>query len=288
MRRVLLCILALLLLTGPAAAYDVLVVQSLRHPAYDEALRGFRSVCPAESRVLVLSDYAEADVTRVVREDRPRLVVTLGDRALKAVRKVRQTPVVAIMALGLHAGERTRTNVTGVDLFVPPERYLPLFHAFNAKKIGTLYDPAKTGPYVRQATGTAKKDGEELVGRVVHDPREVVGKLSSLDGKVESFWLIPDTTAVTRETLEAFFRFSQKHMIPLVSFSGSQLRLGAAAVLEIDRTELGRQAGEIAVAILGGESPANVPIASPRKVTLKSNRAVLKNLGISPDLLDSL
>jgi putative ABC transport system substrate-binding protein len=284
LRRVFLCILALLLLAGPAFAYDVLVVQSLHNPAFDEVLRGFRSACPAEMRLIVLSDYAEVDVTRIVREDRPRLVVALGDGALKAAGKLRQTPVVALMTLGIRSGESPRRNLTGVDMFVPPERYLPLFAAFNARRIGVLYNPANTGWYVKRASDAVQRRGAELVIRVVHDPRESLGLLADLGGKVDSLWMIPDSTAVTRENLEAFFRFSQEQSVPLVSFIASQLGLGAAVVLDIDRTDLGRQAGEIASAILHGESPADIPIASPRKVAVKSNRAVLKNLGIPPDL----
>jgi putative ABC transport system substrate-binding protein len=286
LRKIILLILALLFTAGPAAAYEVLVVQSLRHPAYDEVLRGFRSVCAAESRVLVLSDYAEADVARIVREDRPRLVLTLGDGALKAVRKVRQTPVVAVMALGLRGPRGARANLTGIDMLIPPERYLPLFAAFKAKKTGTLYDPAKTGPYVNRGAAAFRQEGEELVARVVRDPKETLGRLAGLGGKGDSFWLIPDTTAVTRETLPAYFHFTQEQLVPLVSFTALHLGYGAAVVLEFDRADMGKQAGEMALSLFRGASPADIPLASPRKATVRSNHAVLKRLGFSPELFD--
>jgi putative ABC transport system substrate-binding protein len=102
MRRLILIILTLaLLLPALAQAYDVLVLQGRRDPAYDDVLKGFRSARNISQRLVVLTDYAEVDVERIVREDRPGLVLAIGDSALTAARKIRQTPVVAVMAFGL-------------------------------------------------------------------------------------------------------------------------------------------------------------------------------------------
>ena len=77
-----LCIFAILvmatLLPVLAQAYDVLVLQSRRDPAYEEVLKGFNNVLKVSKRVIVLSDYAEVDVVRIVREDQPSLILTLS------------------------------------------------------------------------------------------------------------------------------------------------------------------------------------------------------------------
>lgn len=288
MRKSCFLILAFLLLAGSAAASEVLVVQSVRSPLYDEAIRGFRSACPVETRTLVLSDYADADVARVVREERPRLVLAVGDGALAATRKIRRTPVVALMALGIPHPDRYSDNLTGVDLFVEPEHYLPLFQKLKAKRIGIIHDPARTGWYVKLARAEAQRLGIELVVREVHGPRHTIRQLNSLKGKVDSLWLIPDTTAVTMETLEAYFLFSQGESIPVISFSAAHLKLGAIIALESDRNDLGRQAGEMARQILQGAEPADLAFVSPRKLSIKTNNAVARRLEYSDDLIRSL
>ena len=118
MRRLLLLILALAtLLPSLAQAYDVLVLQSRRDPAYEEVLKGFRAAATASQRMIVLSDYAEVDVVRIVREDRPELMLAVGDTALTAARKIQQTPVIAVMSLGIHNQKASQTNLTGIGMF---------------------------------------------------------------------------------------------------------------------------------------------------------------------------
>jgi putative tryptophan/tyrosine transport system substrate-binding protein len=288
LRRITFLILALLLAAGPATAAEVLVVQSVRSPQYDEALVGFRDSCPGETRTLVLSDYADAELARVVREEHPRLVLAVGDGALAATRRIRSTPVLAVMALGITSQTARPGNLTGVDLLVKPEQYLALFKKIKVRRVGVVYDPARTERYLQTARSAAKQLGLELVTREVHDPRQTLAQLNSLQGKVDALWVLPDSTAVTRESLEAYFLFSQGQSVPVVSFSAAHLKLGALLVLEIDRGDLGRQAGEMARQILQGEEPRELSVASPRRFTLKVNDAVAKRLNYPFDLIPSL
>jgi putative tryptophan/tyrosine transport system substrate-binding protein len=287
MRQALL-IIVVLLLALPAAAAEVLVVQSVRSSMYDEALKGFRSACPADTRTIVLSDYVDAELSRVVQEERPRLVVAVGDGALASVRRVRKTPVLSLMALGLSGRDQSSPNLTGVDLFVNPEQYLSLFRKLKARRIGVIYDPARTGWYLKGARAAARQHGVELVLREVKDPRQVVAQLAALKGSVDALWLLPDSTAVTRETLEGYFLFGQANSLPVVSFSALHLRLGAVAALEVDRFDLGKQAGEMAQQLLRGAQPSELEVSSPRSSSIRTNDAVAKRLRYPAGLLDSL
>lgn len=279
MRRLFLLILVLAtLLPSLAQAYDVLVLLSRRNPAYDEVLKGFRFEQKTSLRLLVLADYAEIDIVRIVREDRPRLVLAVGDAALKATRKVQNTPVVALMALGIHNRKSAQPNLTGIGMYAPPERYIGMFKALKTRRVGIIYNPAKSGWYMRQARQAAEEAGIELVTREVSAPRDTIGKLATLAGRVDAVWMLPDSTAVTHETAEAYFHFGQQQGIPVVSFAAAYLGLGAAAVLEIDRVALGRQADAMVAALLKGDS---IPLAFPNGVTVKTNASILKRLGSS-------
>lgn len=288
MRYLLSLIIALAtLLPLTAQAYDVLVLQSRRDPAYDEVLKGFRAGRDFSKRVVVLSDYAEADIPRMVREERPALVLALGDAALAATRKLRQTPVIALMTLGIHDRQAPPPNMACIGMFAPPERYLALFQGLKARRVGVIHNPGKSGWYLRQARQEAARMGIELVVREVQAPRDTLARLTSLKGEVDALWMLPDTVAVTRETVEAYFRFSQEENIPVVSFAGAYLGLGAAAVLEIDRAELGRQAGDMAATLLREGEAAGQPVAWPRATALRTNPSVLRRLGITGEQLGS-
>jgi putative ABC transport system substrate-binding protein len=148
-------------------------------------------------------------------------------------------------------------------------------------RVGVIYNPAKSGWYMKLAHQAAEAVGIELVTRAVSESRATIELLSALANKVDALWMLPDSTAVTRETLEAYFRFGQQHAVPVVSFTASYLGLGAAAVLEINRIDMGHQAGTMVAARLGGDEIENIPLEFPKSVVLKTNRPVLKHLDSS-------
>lgn len=282
MRRFMLLILALAtLLPSLAFGYDVLVLQSRRDPSYDEVMKGFRSERKSSLRTIVLSDYTEVDVVRIVREDQPRLILAVGDIALKAARKVQNTPVLAVMTLGIPDQKSNQPNVSGICMFVAPEQYVGMFQNMKTRRVGVVYNPSRSGWYMKQARQAAAMAGIELVVREVATSREAPDKLSSLAGKVDALWMLPDVIAVTRETTEAYFRFGQQNSVPVVSFSGSYLGLGAAVALEIDRYALGRQADNLALAILSGQRTEGL-VVFPAKTEVKKNLSVLQRLHVEP------
>lgn len=280
MRRFILLIVALAtLLPSLAQAYDVLILQSRRDPAYDEVLKGFGFEKKTSLRMLVLADYADVDVVRIVREDRPRLILALGDTALKAARKIRNTPVVAVMALGIDSSSAVQRNLSGISMFAAPGRYIDMFSQMKAGRVGVLHNPARSGWYLRKARQAAAQAGIELVVREVSSPRDTVKQLATLSGKIDALWMLPDTVAVTRETTEAYFRFGQENSVPVVSFAGSYIGLGAAAAMDINRLELGRQADRLTAAILDGENAGETVF--PQKTSIRVNPIVLKRLGLT-------
>ncbi len=286
MRRFILLIIALAtLLPSLAQAYDVLVLQSRRDPAYDEVLKGFRFEQKSSLRMLVLADYAEVDVVRIVREDHPRLILAVGDAALKEARKVRNTPVLAVMTLGIPVQNADQSNLTGISMFAEPEHYIGIFRGMKVRRVGVIHNPAKNGWYLKHARQAAQQAGIELVVREVSSPRETAGQLASLVGKVDALWMLPDTTAVTRETTESYFHFGLENSVPVVSFAGSYIGLGAAAALEIDRYALGRQADNMAAKMLSGVR-IDRQVVFPAKTELKRNSSVLQRLRIDPERIE--
>jgi len=269
----------LLLAPLPALAYDILVLQSLRESGYDEAVKGARHECSGTMRTIVLSDYAETDVTRIIREEHPRLVIAVGDRALEVAEKQRYAPVLYMMAL--HAKPRQRGTVTGVGMLFEPARYLAVFDSLGCRRVGVICDPTKSGAYLRRAQVAARRSGIDLVVREVRSPKDTPAMLDSLRGKVDALWMLPDATAVSPETTEAYFLFSQGERVPLVSFAEVYLKMGGAVTLGIDRFDIGKQLGIMAQGVLSGTPVEEMTLQSPRRVLMKVNDGVLRRLKIS-------
>jgi len=266
-----------LLLPLPALAYDVLVLQSLHEKGYDEAVRGVRRECQASIRTVVLSDYAEADLTRIMREEHPRLVIAVGDRAVDAAQKQHNVPVLYMMALHPKSGQK----VTGVGMLLDPAKYVSVFDTLGARRVGVLYDPARSGGYLKRAQAAARRSGIDLVAREVHAPKETPAMLESLRGKVDAIWMLPDITAVSPASTEAYFLFSQSERVPVVTFAEVYLSMGGAVALAIDRFDIGKQLGEMAQGVLDGTPIEDIPPQPPRRAVTKSNDGVLRRLKMS-------
>ncbi|MBU5613622.1 ABC transporter substrate-binding protein [Geomonas azotofigens] len=259
-----------------ALAYDVLLLQSMHDKGYDEAVRGFKRDCRGSVRRIVLADYAELDLTRITREEHPKLIVAVGDRALELAQKQHATPVLYMMALNA----KPRGAVGGVSMLLDPGRYLSVFGEMGAERVGVLYDPARSGGYVKRAVAAAARCGVKLVLREVHAPKETPAMLASLKGKVNALWMLPDTTAVSPGSTEAYFLFSQAERVPVVTFADVYLSMGGAVALTIDRYDIGRQVAELAQRVLDGNPPEEGG-EPPRRAITRSNDSVVRQLKLN-------
>src|SRR5512138_3248948 len=97
----------------PAFAAEILILQGNSSRNMEQVTRLVQNNCGANNRTLVLADYAELDLARLVREERPAVVVATGDQAVTATKKLRKVPTVYGMALNTDE-DTLAGNVSGV------------------------------------------------------------------------------------------------------------------------------------------------------------------------------
>ena len=266
-----------------AFASDVLVLQSMRVKPFDEALRGFRNVCKTQSKTVVVTDAEGYYFVRTVREERPSLILAIGAEALQKVKKIRDIPIIYLMALNPENIIGEAKNFVGVNMTIPPERYLRLMEKLNLPelKVGVFYDPAKSGTFVRRVQQAAKSMDIEITAREVHHSKEVPELLTRMKGSCNILWMLPDSTVVTPETVEYMLLFTLQNRMPVVAFAGKYVDTGALFSLDIDGYDMGKQAGEMANKILDGADISVLPNAEARKAVMRINRKVAQKLGIN-------
>ena len=276
---------SLLLFEGTAFGLDVLVIQGVRVKPFDDALRGFKNVCRVESKTIVVSEIDGGDVLKTVREERPEIILAIGADALSRVRKIKDIPIVYLMVLNPEKLIGDGRNFSGVGMTIPPAKYLALLEKLDLPemKVGILYNPAKSGHTVKSIQQAARTMGLEIVAREVHTPKEVPELVLRMKDSVTAFWMLPDPTVVTPETVEFLLLFSQQYSVPVVAFAGKYVDMGALLSLDIDSFDQGMQAGEIANEILHGAAVSELPTVDARKAVLKVNRKVARKFGINLD-----
>jgi putative ABC transport system substrate-binding protein len=99
-------------------------------------------------------------------------------------------------------------------------------------------------------------------------------------GRIDCFWMLPDLTVITPQTVEIMLLFSLEHRIPIFSFSGKYLTRGAAFAVTFDNYDLGCSAAVMAMKLLAGHAVEALPPLEPQTIRLQTNHSVVNKLGI--------
>jgi len=283
--RFLTCIAALtVLLAASVHARDIVVVQSMHVPPYEDALKGFRSGCSASMSGIVLSELQGRDPVKLIREQHPKMILAIGSDALTAVKRITDIPVVYMMVLNPRVITQGSPNITGVSMNIPPEKEFQFFRKVlphRYKRIGVVYNPARTGDYVRQAMRAAKSYGFDIVASEARSPKEVPELVSTLAGRIDAYWMIPDQALMTPDTVEHLLLFSIDTMVPVLTFAPKYVEMGALLSVNFDAADLGRQAGDLARKVLEGTEVGDIPQVDARHCRLMRNPIVEKKLGVN-------
>ena len=290
-RKLFLISFLLVLFPGIAEANpEIVVVQSIRVKPYEEAIKGFRSVCDVRMKRVVLSELGRADAMRNIKDIGPEMVLAIGGDALSMAKTIKSIPVVYVMVLNPQSRLSGEENIRGVSMNIPPKQQLrALLRALpHIKTVGLLYNPDRTGYFVREAQETALEIGISLVARQIYSPKDSPALIMDMKGKIDAFWMLPDITLITPQTVEFLLLFSLENKIPLLAFSEKYVELGAFMSTGIDAFDMGRQAGGIANKILSGTDVKNVQHVGARRLVVSTNLMVARKLGINVALAKSL
>ncbi len=290
-KNVSILLLSLLLFSDLALAeQEVVIVQTMRVKPYEQALKGFRSVCSSEISRIVVSELEEPDVVRRIFRIRPDLVLAIGQDALSRVRAIEDIPIVYLMVLNPHSVLSGEKNITGVSMNIPEDEQLTaLLHALpHTKTVGLLYDPARTGPIVQRVQAVAREKGVSVIAKKIHNEREAPSRIMEMKGRIDVFWMLPDVTVLTPQTVEFLLLFSLENKVPLLTFSEQYVDLGAFMSIGIDAFDMGSQAGEMANKILSGKDVSGLARAYARRAIVTTNVMIAGKLGIPLNLAGDL
>lgn len=173
--------------------------------------------------------------------------------------------------------------MTGVSLVIPAADTLDALQraAPRAKRIGIIYDPSNSQRSVKEMTDAARAAGMQVVARPVRSASEVPRAAEELRGKIDALYAPVDGTVYSPQSAKYVLLFAVRNAIPVAGFSSNLVAAGALLALYPDYTDIGRQAGYIALRVLLGEAPGRIPVAAPRKSLLALNLNVARTLGLT-------
>lgn len=282
---ILLLLLTFFVGSTEAGQQKVLAIQSIGLDPYEQAVKGFEHVYGSEVKRFFVSNLKEKDVLKAIREIRPDMLLAVGRDALLIARRITTIPVVYCMVLNPQSILSGEQNISGVSMNLPPEKQLiELLKVLPAvQNIGLFYDPDRTGFFVEGVRAAAAKINVDLMAKAVHLSRDVPPLLNTMKGKVGVFWMLPDITVITPETVESILLFSLENNVPILTFSEKYLELGAMLSIGIDPFDIGGQAGEMAQKLFSESDRKDVQHVDARKALVSVNLKIAGKLGITID-----
>jgi putative ABC transport system substrate-binding protein len=282
----------------------IAIVKSWDLPEYNTALEGFSEVMSkqgvtCETVIYKLKGQLDPveDIEKI-RAFKPDLILTVGSRATSVILKnFQDTPVVFSMVLYPVASEfvssidKPGDNVTGAAVDVPIERQLRTLSKIvpNLKRVGVLYSPEETLPVIEEAKRIAKSMNIQLVAEQVNSESDVPRALKKLQEQgVDALWSVADGKVFTSPSTKYIIEQTVRSGLPFMGPYNGFVRAGALVALTADYRDNGRQAAEIAIRILNGVKPANIPVVTPRNVQMAINLRVANSIGlkINPSIVN--
>lgn len=237
-----------------------------------------------------------AQIARKLVGDAPDVIITISTPSTQTVLASTKTiPVVfsavtdPVAAKLTKSWEASGTNVTGVSDMLEIDKQVDLILRIvpQAKTVGMVYNPAEANSVVvvEKMEQELAKRGMRLIKAAAARSVDVGTAARSLADKVDVFYTSTDNNVVA--AYEAMTKVAQDTQTPLIASDPPSVARGAVAALGVDYKELGRQTGRVAIRIINGEKPGDIPMQTGEKMSLHVSPSAAQKQGItlSDDLI---
>lgn len=179
--------------------------------------------------------------------------------------------------------EKPGGNVTGTSDAVSAEKIMELAERITPgfKKVGALYNSSETNSLsvINNLKDYAKKHGLTVVDATVTNSSEVQQATASLVGKVDIIFSPIDNTVAS--AMPVVTQVTRKAKIPMYVGADSMVKDGGLATYGINYEVLGKETADMAVQILKGKKPGDIPVRTMSDMDIYINQATAKAIGIT-------
>jgi putative tryptophan/tyrosine transport system substrate-binding protein len=281
-------LLAGLLSAAPLASAEqlrILVVTSSAVLAYRDALDGFTEAMEAGPSELFTVDLSDGEQQKrlpaLIAGMKPRVVIAIGSQAAELLASA---PAAVIATMILDSDRRAASGgnllatvsleVSFATVLVEVKHVVP-----GTTRVGILRDPARGGPSQAELGAQAKRQGFTLEFANSRGPQDLLESFVSLSDRVDFVWCPPDSSLFNPTTVQPLVMASLRHRLPIIGFSESFVRAGAAVGVYPDFRDIGAQTAALTQRVLASQPAA--PRETPRTVKVAVNQRIMRLFGLS-------
>ncbi len=284
---------ALLFIPAQLWASEVVAVKSINIKPYNNAIDGFKKAMPGHIKQYTLKQKragnGKEELLLLTKNSQIDLIFALGSDALNfAQAEYQNIPIVFSFVLNpdLLMGNDwadTRENIHGISMNIPTTEQLKILkHAApSVTRVGVVYDPSKTASLITNAKKEAARFGLAIIAKAISSRTEAINAIDSMKGEIDAIWMVPDTTAITMESIKYTLLFSFRNRLPLIGISEKYVKSGALFALSFDSQGIGEQAGTVAMEVLNQTRNSNTSYTRPTKLKLSINIKTAKKIGLN-------
>ncbi|MGI9860535.1 ABC transporter substrate-binding protein [Moorella naiadis] len=286
---------------GQAKNVKLGIIQIVEHPALDAARKGFLAALKSggyEEGKNLQVDFQNAqgdqstlqNIARKFVQDKKDLILAVATPSAMAMANETQDIPILITAVTdpvtaklVKSMDKPGTNVTGTTDMNPIKEQLQLLKQLvpAAKNIGVIYNSSEINSQVQ--VKIVKKEAPGLGLAVVEAPvtasSEVVQAAQSLVGRVDAIYVPTDNTIVS--SIAGVLQVTEQHKIPVIAGESGTVEAGVLGTIGIDYYKLGEQTGQMALRVLKGEKPQDMPIEKQKDLSIVLNAKTAAALGIN-------
>jgi ABC-type uncharacterized transport system substrate-binding protein len=225
-------------------------------------------------------------------KNKVELIITNSNAAARVVKDRSKIPVVAITgadpvttglidSLAYPGG--TVTGVGEIAAELSAKRLEVLKETFpSLRKIAMLWNADDLGMTLRyKSAGLAARNlGFEIQALGVREPEDFAGAFAAMvQDRPDAILMVTDAlTVLNRKRL---FEFAAQQKLPAIYEYDFLVRDGGLMSYGPDMSEVYDRAADLAVRILKGASPANLPFEQPTRFRFAINKKTLETLGLT-------
>lgn len=276
------------------------ISQLVEHPALDASRKGFIAALEENGfkdgeNIKIEIQNAQGDIatTQTIASsfvaDKKDLILAIATPAAQAAYNITKDIPILITAVTdpVEAGlvkswEKTGTNVTGTSDMNPVEEQLNLLKKLipTAKKVGIVYNTSELNSeiQIKKVEELSKKFDLSVEKAGVTTVNEIPQALEELLSKVDVIYVPTDNLVVSAMPL--IVNEAMAKNIPIIASESGQVEAGALATEGIDYYNLGFQTGLMAIDVIKGKSPQDMPVDTLKDTQLIINEGSAEKLQI--------
>lgn len=276
-------------------------IQLVEHPALDASYKGFvdglkEAGYEDGKNIKLIYENAQGEQSNCVTiadklvSQRCDMIFAIATPAAQAVANKTETTPILITAVtdpktaGLvESNDMPGTNVTGTSDLTPCAAQIQLLKRLvpNAKKVAMLYCSSEENSrfQINLAKAECDKQGLSYVDATVSNTNEVQQVVQSLVGKVDAIYTPTDNMIASTMATVSLVTIPAK--LPVIVGEDGMCQGGGLATFGINYYELGKQTAKMAVEVINGKKPKNMPIQYLDKCDFSYNKETAAALGIT-------